>query len=205
LLKFFVSAAELDTHPFTKMDIRKLNFLLVNTAFTVMAVLSGHFQGTFIHPCTPHLVGYFMLEECQLNTTTEIENDNNPPAYFHHYSNFIIKLVIVSINWFILSAYYFSINAELVCFSYLPCASFNRYLGIVGENMMKPTLNFERCFERNARIFRETRIMLIAYNDIHQSSAVVAALFQTVFVLSICFTALWICIPLCFPLNSCFL
>ncbi|CAL8121144.1 unnamed protein product [Orchesella dallaii] len=43
----------------------KTTFILGNTIFNSLAAFAGHFFGSFSHPCTPHLVGYFLLEECQ--------------------------------------------------------------------------------------------------------------------------------------------
>ncbi|CAL8093517.1 unnamed protein product [Orchesella dallaii] len=165
---------EILRHPLANSQQRRKNFIMMNTAIAVATVSSTHYMATFDNPCAPHVVGYTLIEECTSKTNGT-----------YTLGNFAGKILVVSINWIVLSTYYLSINAELVCFSYLPCVSFNWYADLVHKKMAKLKILRKPNFLRITAIFRENQIMLKAYNDIHQNIAVIAALYQTAFLLTI--------------------
>ncbi|CAL8121101.1 unnamed protein product [Orchesella dallaii] len=101
--------------------INKTNFLLINTTFNVMVAHAAHYLGSLGNPCTPHLVGYLLVPECQ----SEVHNAD------FDYKNFAIKFFVAFLNWLVLSTYYFTVNAEAVIFSYLSGASFVRFMELL--------------------------------------------------------------------------
>ncbi|CAL8121091.1 unnamed protein product [Orchesella dallaii] len=178
-------AMEFQDYPPTAAATCEKNFLLLNTIFNSISAMGAHFKGSLSHPCIPHLIGYFFIEECQPSTQSAQISKNTDLAE-EGFDKIWVKVVVVFMSWLLLSSYYISMNAELVCYLYLPGASFNRYLEILRKLMGNKNLHLNKPrLLRYISMFRQVQLMLISFNQIHRSAAIIGAVYQTVFLLTI--------------------
>lgn len=173
---------ELSDFPIPKAAIYEKNFILLNTIFNVLTAYAAHFLGQLAHPCMPHIIGYFLVQECQ-QPPPEL---GTPTNEYGGFGKLWGKFMVVLGNWLLLFSYYMSMNAELVCYLYLPGACFTRYLELLKKMMTSKIIHLNKArVVRYVSIFRQIQLMLISFNQIHRSAAIIGAVFQTVFLLTI--------------------
>ncbi|CAL8087603.1 unnamed protein product [Orchesella dallaii] len=150
---------------------------LLYTVLVIIPVQAGRALIIYTFPCVLDVVASSQIPECKLE-----ENASGLAKMTSSHSFELTKMVVIIMNFTIYGGFYFGFIAELVCFSHIPGVFINQQIQAANRYMKDKT----KSPYKKVLFFRQLQLMLISHNWIHKSYAVVAALGQSVFLMTIC-------------------
>lgn len=103
----------LETRGHDHQGFKTCKFVLWYAAINIVIVLTGRFCFGLKFPCFPDVAGTILVRECDLHGRM-VDQISDAVAV-------AIKVSIAVIDWVVVSLLYLELNAELICFSYIPC------------------------------------------------------------------------------------